>query len=209
MLSIKETGTIAANGPTSADARNRNDDGSQDNGRQNGPTQGQPARGGLDDTHTTPDQLISRATLKYVGFTEAKADRIWKNWNDWVATIPKHEADPNSNWLQKAFLNCMTMSMEAIDTRIDDDDIWRAIMTAYGLGEQIQKAIMDPLFKPIRAAESCSFWARDAVETRYNHLRKTLRDEGAASPGQEARDESDGEGPVLGMGLHEAWRELD
>ncbi len=42
---------------------------------------------------TIPEDLRSKETLHYVGFTDEMADRIWKGWANWPPGSPVREID--------------------------------------------------------------------------------------------------------------------
>ncbi|KAF2010919.1 hypothetical protein BU24DRAFT_466674 [Aaosphaeria arxii CBS 175.79] len=47
---------------------------------------------------TIPEVLISLATLKYLGYTNTAANRIWDHCNNWPSTPPgRFEVDPDGD----------------------------------------------------------------------------------------------------------------
>ncbi|KAM6533146.1 hypothetical protein FALCPG4_006160 [Fusarium falciforme] len=118
-----------------------------------------------------PDQLISQATIEYVGFSKTKANLIWNSWNNWPSTGPRRETDPDNSGLQVTFLDfiCGYIS-SSLDTGSEDDE-WINCMNTYGLSMEFQDAILDPLFKYLRLSDSCAEWAKDTIEIRYAGLK--------------------------------------
>ncbi|KAH7137266.1 hypothetical protein B0J13DRAFT_625044 [Dactylonectria estremocensis] len=124
---------------------------------------------------TIPDELISRATLTHVGFSEAKADALWNTWTDWPSSAlgPRRETDPDDGGLQMTFIDFITGPfVTSNDTASDNEADWKRVMGQYGLSTEVQHAILDPNFKYLRLSESCAFWAKDTVEMRYNGLKE-------------------------------------
>lgn len=120
---------------------------------------------------TIPDQLISRATLEYVGFSDAKADALWSQWTNWPPQGPSRETDPDTGGLQMSFLKYMTGAFNTgNDTFSDDDRTWARLLDTFGLSTETQQAILDPVFRYIRLSESCVYWAKDTVHMRYHGL---------------------------------------
>ncbi|RSL85463.1 hypothetical protein CEP51_003305 [Fusarium floridanum] len=124
-----------------------------------------------------PDQLISQATIEYVGFSKIKANEIWSTWNNWPSTGPRRETDPDDGGLQVTFLDfiCGYIS-SSLDTYSEDDAEWINCMNTYGLSMEVQDAILDPLFKYLRLSDSCAEWSRDTIEMRYAGL-KAIQEE--------------------------------
>ncbi|KAF5659581.1 hypothetical protein FHETE_9365 [Fusarium heterosporum] len=120
-----------------------------------------------------PDQRISKATIKYIGFKQEKADRIWYQWENWPAMEFPHK-------LEWAFLDYV---LEYIDCSRDvyeeEDSAWRDAMDSWGISLDLQDAILDPLFKEIREADTCAEWVKDSMRMRFRGLeviRKTSQD---------------------------------
>ncbi|RSL69244.1 hypothetical protein CEP54_002442 [Fusarium duplospermum] len=124
-----------------------------------------------------PDQLISQATIEYVGFSKTKANEIWSTWNNWPSIGPGRETDPDDSGLQVTFLDfiCGYIS-SSLDTYSDDDDEWINCVNAYGLSMELQNSILDPLFKYLRLSDSCAEWSRDTIQMRYAGL-KAIQEE--------------------------------
>lgn len=119
-----------------------------------------------------PDQLISQATLEYVGFSKTKATEIWNSWNNWPSTRPRRETDPEDSGVQVTFLDyiCVQIS-SSLDTDSEDDAEWVNCMNTYGLSKEFQDAILDPHFKYLRLSDSCAGWSKDTINMRYAGLK--------------------------------------
>ncbi|KAL2692121.1 hypothetical protein Neosp_002527 [[Neocosmospora] mangrovei] len=124
-----------------------------------------------------PDQLISQATIEYVGFSKTKANEIWSSWNNWPSTRPRRETDPEDTALQVTFLDFICGHiLFSFDTDSEDDDEWINCMNTYGLSKELQDAVLDPLFKYLRLSDSCAAWSKDTIEMRYAGL-KAIQEE--------------------------------
>ncbi|KAL6872963.1 hypothetical protein J3F83DRAFT_594571 [Trichoderma novae-zelandiae] len=66
-------------------------------------------------------------------------------------------------------------SRQELDTWDEDDQKWYECMARCGINEETQAAMMDLIFKDIRLTESCLFWIRDTIQTRYNALQEVQR----------------------------------
>ncbi|RSM20072.1 hypothetical protein CDV31_001151 [Fusarium ambrosium] len=123
-----------------------------------------------------PDQLISHASIEYVGFSKAKADEIWNSWNNWPSTGPRRETDPSDGGLVVTFLDFISGHIAtSFDTSEDDDGEWTNCMNRYGLATELQHAILDPHFKYLRLSKSCADWSRDTIHMRYAGLKEIQR----------------------------------
>ncbi|KAJ4328177.1 hypothetical protein N0V84_001379 [Fusarium piperis] len=123
-----------------------------------------------------PDQLISHASIEYVGFSKAKADEIWNSWNNWPSFGPRRETDPDDGGLQVTFLDFISGHIaSSFDTSEDDDGQWTNCMNRNGLAIELQHAILDPHFKYLRLSKSCAEWSRDTVHMRYAGLQEIQR----------------------------------
>lgn len=136
----------------------------------------------------TPTALISKPTLRYLGFTPEKTYRTWNRWQNW----PPHEGAParemeteNSDPGYMPFIYFLTGGAYfGAGIWGDDDQAWITAMTKAGLDEATQEAIMDPRFRDVRLRENCEFWIENTLEIRYEALSEKLganRRHGAAS----------------------------
>lgn len=114
---------------------------------------------------TIPEQLVSRATLEYVGFSERKAGNLWSQWTALLSQGVSRETDPDNGGLQMTFLEFIISSFETgNDTFGEDDQQWRQLMETFGLSTETQRAILDPAFKYLRLSNSCVYWSKDTIK---------------------------------------------
>ncbi|KAI2629282.1 hypothetical protein GGS26DRAFT_560110 [Hypomontagnella submonticulosa] len=131
----------------------------------------------LNDVSTTPDtyltipeELVSLATLKYLGWDDETAAILW---NEWTSRPPDDSAWGLDDIDGMGFLGFVTdrsTSNGLNDTCDDDDWVWYHYMSHCGINAETQESIMDPCFKEIRLTESCRFWVQDTVDSRYRAL---------------------------------------
>jgi hypothetical protein len=113
---------------------------------------------------------ISLATIKYLGYTDEKADELWSGWR-WHAFLD-----------ERTFLgHCLTpMLFSELDDNgniqtnydvFDESDDWQAIMDGWGLNDEFQDKVMDERFKDLRLTESARYWTCKTVELRWSTLK--------------------------------------
>ena len=123
---------------------------------------------------TIPDQLISRASLEYVGFSFQKATELWDRWTHWPTGPyePIRETDPDDGTkLEMTFIDFITGPfVGSRNVAHDSDSDWLDCMTYYGLNLDTQRAIMEPAFKVLRLSMSCGEWCEDTIRMRYAGL---------------------------------------
>ncbi|KAM3563006.1 hypothetical protein ARSEF4850_002547 [Beauveria asiatica] len=124
---------------------------------------------------TIPTFLISKATLLHVGFTKARAEQLWTQWNNWPEYEPLREVDYEDAEDGMSFLYFMTGISRARDTTSSRDEDWTAAMTGWGIKPELQQAIIDPIFNSIRHTHSCAFWVKDTIKMRYAALEQTQK----------------------------------
>ncbi|PTB66896.1 hypothetical protein BBK36DRAFT_1083734, partial [Trichoderma citrinoviride] len=125
---------------------------------------------------TIPEQLVSLATIKYLGYNDDSAAKIW---HDWTAPIPQGQPIPDTDPIfEMPFLDPIigfSYGRKELDTWDEDDQKWFECMTRCGINAETQAAIMDPVFRDIRLTQTCLFWIRDTIETRWDALRMIQR----------------------------------
>ncbi|KFA48240.1 hypothetical protein S40293_07375 [Stachybotrys chartarum IBT 40293] len=120
---------------------------------------------------TIPKQLISLATLEYIGFSRMKASQLWDTWTNWPLDGPRRETDPDDGSLEMTFIHFITGIFDtSTDTCSNNDADWISCMQSFGLSQELQLAIVDPVFKYLRLSDSCSAWAKDTVQMRFAGL---------------------------------------
>lgn len=119
-----------------------------------------------------PEQLISRETLDYVGFSTQMADKLWSGWTAWPSDGgPLRETDPDDGGLCVTFIDYITSPFYARPyEEYGHDGDWRRALQQFGLSAEVQDAILDPRFEYLRRSDSCASWAKDTVGMRYAGL---------------------------------------
>ncbi len=119
-----------------------------------------------------PDSRVSLATLRYIGYNEQTALQLWKRWTELSPSVfPILETEDDIGDLR--FIEYATSyvrsrpDLHAIDAFDEDDEEWYRCMDACGIAEELQDAIMEPLYRDIRLTESCVFWILDTMRLRY------------------------------------------
>ncbi|KAL6872962.1 hypothetical protein J3F83DRAFT_594612 [Trichoderma novae-zelandiae] len=128
----------------------------------------------LDAFSTIPEELVSLATVKYLGYNDEAATEIWDRW---VARFPRgqpiSELEPV---LSKPFLDpIIGFSYGRRELDVDDDSNdgkWFECMDQCGINQITQTAIMDPVYNRVRLTRSCLYWIRDTIELRYRALKE-------------------------------------
>lgn len=126
--------------------------------------------------HTIPDQLISKATLKCLGYNTETANELWFRWTHWPPnTGVIRETDPDgAGCLEMPFIIFATghlASGREVDTCDDEDDEpWYNCMLRCGINSSTQQDIMVQDFRVMRLTESCRFWLKDTMILRYRGL---------------------------------------
>ncbi|RFU76541.1 hypothetical protein TARUN_5705 [Trichoderma arundinaceum] len=116
---------------------------------------------------TIPEELVSLATIQYLGYGEESATHIW---NRWIASAPGYYVPESDPAFGTPFIDAIIGYSDRrydIDTCDEDDEKWHECMNRCGIDRDTQNAIMNPAFKRIRLTESCLFWIRDTIELRY------------------------------------------
>jgi hypothetical protein len=118
-----------------------------------------------------PKQLFSKATIVYLGFNNEKATEIWDGWNNWPASPPRREIDPDDGGLEVSFLDWVKGHASYSNNVWEDDTAaWLNCMQQWGIATELQQAIMDKHFKSVRLTGTCTGWVRDTIKMRYAGL---------------------------------------
>ncbi|KAI1214165.1 uncharacterized protein F4807DRAFT_468115 [Annulohypoxylon truncatum] len=140
---------------------------------------------------TIPENLISLATLRYLGFNEETATYIWHRWTNWPpGPIVRETDDDRGADFVMTFIDFATDHVTAkreLDAFEDRNLDWFNFMDECGICPELVNHIMDPVFKDIRLTQSCLFWVKDTMELRYRGLQEVQKasHERAMSLGQE------------------------
>ncbi|KAL7960377.1 hypothetical protein V8C34DRAFT_312709 [Trichoderma compactum] len=131
---------------------------------------------------TIPNQLVSLATIKYLGYDHDTSSQIW---NKWTAQAPGDDPVPECIPLGPFELTFVDYVVgysyghrydSDLNAHDDDDAKWYACMDRCGINKDTQDAIMDSVFKRTRLTESCIFWIRNTIELRYEALKSTIQE---------------------------------
>lgn len=117
-----------------------------------------------------PVELISEATLVHVGFMAETAADIWARWENYSFAMR----------FEDFFLPARHPENEP---RTMEEAEWRSAMASWGIGDNLQDAVLDPAFSCIRGTEACSFWVRDSMESRYAYLEEVGRESSRRATG--------------------------
>lgn len=117
-----------------------------------------------------PDELISLATLRYIGYREDTASMLWERWNHWPPGEPVREVDDDVGGMPFIEFAIGYIQGPHRDTWEENDQAWRTCMNSLGVSDELQDAILDPIFREIRLGDSCVFWVVDSMQMRYRGL---------------------------------------
>ncbi|PHH80950.1 hypothetical protein CDD80_5160 [Ophiocordyceps camponoti-rufipedis] len=116
-----------------------------------------------------PITTESEATLRYLGFDEHTAARLWDRWQ--ACSMPEFGCKEFSSFPD---LFASTIGTEDCrqynNTWSEDDGLWYECMDYMGLSTEFQQAIMDPDFRTIRLSQSCYYWVNNTIDMRWNNL---------------------------------------
>ncbi|MDI1486188.1 MAG: hypothetical protein OHK93_005414 [Ramalina farinacea] len=112
-----------------------------------------------------PDQRQSREHLEYLGYESDTARTLWRRWSDW-------QDDPDDIGLEPPDLEEVVVC--AMDSKEDNalslSDDWHAVMTSWGINEELQAKIMNPEFEAVRLTEGAKHWVMLAMKGREKRL---------------------------------------
>jgi hypothetical protein len=127
-----------------------------------------------------PDQVISKAAIAHLAFSEEKAEEIWYQWENW----------PAIDWadkMEEVFLDYILEHVEYSKDLLDDDDLsaWKQAMESWGIAEDLRDDILDPESDWVRSRNTCNEWIRESVFMSYvglKSIRKASHDRAAGKP---------------------------
>ncbi|KAK3360679.1 hypothetical protein B0T25DRAFT_536162 [Lasiosphaeria hispida] len=116
-----------------------------------------------------PSNLISGATLRFIGYDDVTASQLWLWWINWPS-------DPPLRKLVIATTACHSLNSPKVTLKADMT-LWRMMML-YGMSVSMsvefqdppRKQIMDPVHRRVRLTRSCLFLMEDTMERRYRTL---------------------------------------
>lgn len=66
------------------------------------------------------------------------------------------------------FIDIATQHIRNQDDNVDDEGKdWNAVLSGWGINEDLREAILDPEFDELRYTASAAFWVVDTFEMRY------------------------------------------
>lgn len=122
-----------------------------------------------------PDDLISHATLQYLGYNSEAASRLWQGWTEWSPGPIVREIDDSISGIPFIDFAIGYVNGRHIDAATEDDQDWFQCMDTCGIATELQEAIMDPIFRHVRSTKSCIFWITDTMQMRYLGLQEVQR----------------------------------
>ncbi|KAH7233387.1 hypothetical protein BKA59DRAFT_535316 [Fusarium tricinctum] len=159
---------------------------------------------------TIPDKLLSKETIVYLGFNRDKATEIWNGWNNWPASPPRREIDPDDGGLEVTFLDWVKGRVSySNDVWEDDTAAWLNCMQSWGIATELQHAIMDQHFKSIRLTGTCAGWVRDTIKMRYaglEDIQRASKERERANPPIIAASSASGSGSRQGLSATSSGR---
>lgn len=155
-----------------------------------------------------PEDLVSFATLGYLGYNHHTATRIWERWTNWPPGIIKRQCDDFEGGIP--FIEVAEGYLDsATDTCEDDDSVWLDCLDKYGMSTELTHAIMDTKFRHIRLTQSCKFWVQDTLKLRYRGLeevQEASRERERATQRQASRPGINNPGPPAQRSISESLR---
>ncbi|KAK3936627.1 hypothetical protein QBC46DRAFT_418543 [Diplogelasinospora grovesii] len=103
-------------------------------------------------------------------FDQAKADTFLGEWvNALNDRVDVQQA-------QELFLDIVARGLWCGNDHAapDDDQGWYTCMEKNGIAAEMQRRIMDPLYKHIRMTRRCGFWVLESIDTTFRGLWETL-----------------------------------
>ncbi|KAJ4314689.1 hypothetical protein N0V84_008764 [Fusarium piperis] len=136
-----------------------------------------PSPGEANSRGPPPKDLISKATLEYLGFTPRKAAQMWTNWVEWPSGLIRRETDPDD---ERAIVTYQWYIMRHVlftrDKEEKDLFDWSGCLEGYGLCRGAQEYILDYVSGyPHLPRQKCSVWSAYTLEYHYEELRALLR----------------------------------
>ncbi|KAI9736301.1 MAG: hypothetical protein M1834_001187 [Cirrosporium novae-zelandiae] len=129
-----------------------------------------------------PQTLESVETIIYMGYTEAKANEIWKAW------LEVEASQAGGNEFQWGFLEYVLPIEKRAENDNDageglEEDDWDGMMKWLGVADELRSKIMDPEFVNVRLTESARFWVHDTMELRFLMLEERMEKEARGERG--------------------------
>jgi len=123
-----------------------------------------------------PNFTYSKQTLQYLGYTEQRAEELWKAWREDARQQVERFGPFPSRIVGRAFRQAVKVPFITVPSRdevckfyvnsSDTSDDWVAIMNKFGLKKELQTAILHPEFKDIRSCHTLWNWFRETFDLR-------------------------------------------
>ncbi|KAL8727017.1 MAG: hypothetical protein Q9166_006315 [cf. Caloplaca sp. 2 TL-2023] len=105
-----------------------------------------------------PQDLESRETLSFLGFTEYASSIIYDRF---LNSPDLYDAE---------LIDFAKAHIRSTDDAATPEDNWVEAMLRMGIKTSLCEAIMDPTFADLRVTQTASFWVLDVITTKYMFL---------------------------------------
>lgn len=111
-----------------------------------------------------PDSLKSKETYVFLGLRIETAEMLWRRWLE----VDEDAREPDG---PVGFLDIATQHIRNQDNNVDDEGKdWNAVLSGWGVDDDLREVILDPEFDDLRYTASAAFWVVDTFEMRYRGL---------------------------------------
>lgn len=111
-----------------------------------------------------PDSLKSKETYVFLGLTMEKAEMLWRRW----LKVDEDAREPDG---PVGFIDIATQHIRNQNNDVDDKGKdWDAVLSGWGIDDDLREVILDPEFDDLRYTASAAFWVVDTFEMRYRGL---------------------------------------
>lgn len=129
---------------------------------------GATSNSGYSDSHSfeveIPDSLKSKETYVFLGLRIETAEMLWRRWSE----VDEDAREPDG---PVGFLDIATQHIRNQDNNVDDEGKdWNAVLSGWGVDDDLREVILDPEFDDLRYTASAAFWVVDTFEMRYRGL---------------------------------------
>lgn len=145
MYSVRSIDSDSSSGDSSADSRHI------------------PAYATRESTVMVPEIMESSQTLEWLGFNHDTAQQLLQKWKNF------HPDDP-SDFLTVALEH---LEYHSCEDACGDHEDWLRTFADLGIADELESAIMDPVFKRVRLTHSAKEWISETLQGRFEFLAKT------------------------------------
>lgn len=111
-----------------------------------------------------PDSLKSKETYVFLGLRIGTAEMLWRR----LLEVDEDSREPDG---PVGFLDIATQHIRNQDNNVDDEGKdWNAVLSGWGVDDDLREVILDPEFDDLRYTASAAFWVVDTFEMRYRGL---------------------------------------